>query len=542
MRTLQQRAKLVEECCAMAGSNILIAQHRDKLRYEKVRSGSYLPLVRRFNKGDYVYVRQETNSTLQITARPHILHVREVRSSGVLILEGRDGRVMSKHADQCAPCHLPLIDGRVDPAFLDQKDVPCEACGSPYDKAAFLLCDTPGCGKGYHTYCLRPPLAQLPPEEQVWLCPECVAQGITEAEVEEVQKLTEQQLQEMREMPVLFPSAEMARRDLAAEALDGRLVVTTIRDPTTKQDKEIWGRVKYRGDLHRPYYFQVTYQDGEFELVTKRALMASNATRKLQPEGARLPRGVRIPEVVFAASATTVGSTGELPPTWDLTSLPGLTRALTELMPGAHAKNHTSRVANVIQQLRGLAKESIPNNQRFWMETAPKDVEELLKAVDFSGVRSAVEPFCGSGVIANTLTAHGVPVWRNDLNPRWEADSHVDALQPGFYQDLQRKGRCDVIVTSPWFTVLDVAAPLAIRYASKVACLHVPGHWVANPSEPRQEWFKRLQRQGRLHAVMGLPRGPLGRRCAWVLVFASPRDKEEMLKVAHRSSFTVSYV
>jgi hypothetical protein len=315
-----------------------------------------------------------------------------------------------------------------------------------------------------------------------------------------------------------------------------------VRDPVTKQDKEMWGRVKYRGELHRPYYFQVSYEDGEYELLTKRSLTASNALRRLQPEGTRLPPGVRIPEVVFAAHLTVAPGGAQLPPTWDLTSITGLARALAELMPGSHAKNHTSRVANIIRQLHGMAKEVIPNNQKFWMETASEDVGGLLQAVDFSGVRSVVEPFCGSGSIAASLRACGIPVWRNDLNPYWPADSHQDALQPGFYQTLQRQGRCEVIVTSPWFSVLDVAAPLAVRYAAKVACLHVPGHWVANPSEPRSEWFKNLQRQGRLHAVMGLPRGPLGRRCAWVLVFSSPKVKEEMLKAAHRSSFTVSYV
>ena len=38
-----RRAQALRECCIIAGDNMLIAQHRDTLRYAEVRSGSYAP-------------------------------------------------------------------------------------------------------------------------------------------------------------------------------------------------------------------------------------------------------------------------------------------------------------------------------------------------------------------------------------------------------------------------------------------------------------------------------------------------------------------
>eukprot|EP01044_Picomonas_judraskeda_P004298 COSAG03_NODE_376_length_8389_cov_5.712666_3_plen_855_part_00 len=46
----------------------------------------------------------------------------------------------------------------------------CATCGQDTDPGKQLLCDK--CQQGYHTYCLDPPLAEVPAEE--WLCPSCI--------------------------------------------------------------------------------------------------------------------------------------------------------------------------------------------------------------------------------------------------------------------------------------------------------------------------------------------------------------------------------
>ena len=46
-----RRAQALRECCIIAGDNMLIAQHRDTLRYAEVRSGSYAPRLFNLQQG-----------------------------------------------------------------------------------------------------------------------------------------------------------------------------------------------------------------------------------------------------------------------------------------------------------------------------------------------------------------------------------------------------------------------------------------------------------------------------------------------------------
>jgi len=112
--------------------------------------------------------------------KPEILRVQEVRTSGVLVLQGRCGSTTTVHSSHCAPCHLPGIDGTIDPSCAQElDDRPCTGCGLP-DPEQFIFCD--GCDAGWHLYCLHPPLDHVP--EGVWLCRNCVAAGIVPDQVE----------------------------------------------------------------------------------------------------------------------------------------------------------------------------------------------------------------------------------------------------------------------------------------------------------------------------------------------------------------------
>jgi len=64
----------------MALENLAIAQHRDQLRYLRVRSADYQPQQKHFIPGQYVYVQQlQQYSTLQPKAQRLICQVVEVR-------------------------------------------------------------------------------------------------------------------------------------------------------------------------------------------------------------------------------------------------------------------------------------------------------------------------------------------------------------------------------------------------------------------------------------------------------------------------------
>jgi hypothetical protein len=63
-----------------------------------------------------------------------------------------------------------LDDGDGDGNDADER---CEVCSSGDDGDLMLMCDSDGCGRAYHTYCITPPLAHVP--EGDWFCPTCVS-------------------------------------------------------------------------------------------------------------------------------------------------------------------------------------------------------------------------------------------------------------------------------------------------------------------------------------------------------------------------------
>jgi len=208
---------------------------------------------------------------------------------------------MSIHMSHCTPCHLPNIDGTIDPRLVEEiESTVCEVCQTDDREELLLLCDI--CASGYHTYCLQPPLESVP--EGTWLCPMCVKGGYTEADATaRAQQREDAQLKASR--PNLYPDSATKKRDEAAAAFDGRLVLQPFKDPATGRARRYWGRVEYRGPLFRPQYFLVTYQDGDSQTMTLARLK-----RWLQPEGTQLPAEVTIPasQVAMMAPASSSAS------------------------------------------------------------------------------------------------------------------------------------------------------------------------------------------------------------------------------------------
>jgi hypothetical protein len=99
-----------------------------------------------------------------------ILRVREVLGSGVLHLVGRDGKSWKDHTRNCAPCHLPHIDGMVHPSTsYVPAGLKCRLCGSPKRAATMVIYNV--CSTGWHLECLTPPRLEVPVGH--WSYPEC---------------------------------------------------------------------------------------------------------------------------------------------------------------------------------------------------------------------------------------------------------------------------------------------------------------------------------------------------------------------------------
>jgi hypothetical protein len=256
---LAARATFLRLHMPAAAGNLLIAQKRDTLRYAQLRSGQHRRQALEFAPGDYVYVRRSNaNSTLDMPVRDPVLRVVSVGDLGVAVLVGRDGGHVRVRVEQLLPCHLPDLDPIQDVRLqLPAADLPCELCGSPAHGAAMLLCD--GCGTGWHTFCLRPPLSTVP--EGDWLCPGCVALGRTAPDGPQPMR--------PERSAVLFPRKAVQKRDEAARRLGGARVLQEAASSAKRRGAaeppsgaRRWGTLRYRGPLARPWYFMAEW-DGE---------------------------------------------------------------------------------------------------------------------------------------------------------------------------------------------------------------------------------------------------------------------------------------
>eukprot|EP00873_Tetraselmis_striata_P035580 jgi/Tetstr1/455844/TSEL_042635.t2 len=95
---ITQRADMLRAAMPKAFERALQAQHRDVVRYRKVRRGDVQPRRHRFEIGSYVYVAQPPLNTLDVRTARTILRVVEILES--------DGNEIQVHMDNCAPCHL----------------------------------------------------------------------------------------------------------------------------------------------------------------------------------------------------------------------------------------------------------------------------------------------------------------------------------------------------------------------------------------------------------------------------------------------------
>jgi hypothetical protein len=388
--SLAERAELAERRLITVGQNLLIAQHQNTQRYARVRSGGYLPKTRHFRAGDYVFVKHTTQGNRHINsltplARDEILRVVEVRASGVLVLAGACGSTVTENAVNCTLCHLAIDEASAAPAVRVQPGHAsqcCEVCRLPHDEAIMVLCDA--CDRGYHIYCLEPPLARVPRPTEVWLCPSCQEAG--------VDPLTLQTRQ------AAAPNKPMPRRASPA----------------------------------RKVAFAAAPATGATPLAAPATRPPIGATRS----SARL-RG--------ATAAVTVGDVPSAPPRappaqYAYTPL-GLQEALAGLMPGPRDDAQLEGI------LRGCpTRTGLPPYTQGPALTA-EDVGDLCAAVDFSHCARIADTFgSDASAVVSTFARHQLPVLSNSLAAADSAVTHLDALQPYTYYRLAQGGPLQAVV------------------------------------------------------------------------------------------------
>ena len=165
---LTNRGAILQQVMPLATRNLAIAQQRDRERFRHVRGGGYHKPIAKFKLGQYVMVKHKKTHTLEPSVTPHILKIVELKDTGVVILQGRDGTKVPRQIQQLAHCSVPVADHKIYPElFVSTDKVKCEICASRKKEAKMLLCDT--CNKAFHMFCLDTPIHTIPRGK--WYCP-----------------------------------------------------------------------------------------------------------------------------------------------------------------------------------------------------------------------------------------------------------------------------------------------------------------------------------------------------------------------------------
>ncbi len=534
---LRQRAVTMKRTCVTAAHNLAIAQHRDTLRYARVRSGAFKAQVFQHQVGDYVYVKQPNQPyTLDAKVQPLILRVRQVNHDGSVQLQGKCGGKTTVHGDNCAPCHLLRIDGAVDYARArPSAHMPCQVCGMPDRDDVLLLCDK--CGSGWHTFCLSPPLPAVP--EGAFYCPLCKG-GDSQAEGP---RLHDQALEQGRDKGVrVKPRLRPAdlREVLACKELDGRVRVLHALDAVTGKPIIMQGKLTFLGEDCLPKCLQVQYADGTTLRLTSRA-----AKQGLQAWSFTLPEAAAAAsphqtEGGVAVSAC-VEDAGHWPLAWELRDSGDMQRVLRRLQPGKWQPLHCTRLLNsrpgtaaYVEHVKA-ARDSKGHAERLRL---------LQRVVNLRIASSIVDPWAdmlpeGAGVYADL----GLRVDRNAAKAAAGFELVGDAFQPGWYAEAAERKALGTIVSMPWARTLDVAAPLAAAYVSEAACLEVPVAWVAAAPPARAAWLDRLRESGRLLCIMGSMGLPvLSTPVHWVCIFRHEWVRKRMVRAAYADCKDVCFV
>ena len=166
---ISQRADILRSAMPQAFERALDAQRRDAVRFRKVRRGDVQPRAHRFSVNEYVYMSQNPLNSLDVSTTRTILQIKDISPSGWLELEGSDGKRISVHMDNCAPCHLSNLVPARRGGYRSGHRPQCVKCLSDSQSEPLVVCDK--CDHHWHISCAGAPVLLQPGEE--WLCPRC---------------------------------------------------------------------------------------------------------------------------------------------------------------------------------------------------------------------------------------------------------------------------------------------------------------------------------------------------------------------------------
>ena len=254
-------------------------------------------------------------------------------------------------------------------------------------------------------------------------------------------------------------------------------------------------------------------------------LPATHALASLPPEEETWECPQCAPTVTHSGSATAVSMTpGQTPfiHSRQGTDKESFAAYLQALLPGKWIPQN-------ITKLYKLSCASITGSQLDI--TQPQELTFLYGALDFSPFTTVLDPFAGTNTTATTLEPYGLTVVTNDSNPDTRVQHHRNGLDSESYTGVMAPRASTIVITSPWYAVLDLAVPL-LAQLFQVICVHVPPHYLTNGPAPRYLWLQKLLDADRARFLRIPHRNPSGHHCLWLIIAIDSQMLRKIISLA----------
>jgi hypothetical protein len=447
-----------------------------------------MPKVYAYRPGDYVYMVNHEDKipggATGIRVRAEILKVVKLGPSGTLELMNQAGRVFQTHKERVVPCLLPNVEGTTHPGLRPYNRMKaCVACGDHRRGTKMLLCDN--CDAGYHTYCLVPPLDEIPPGN--WLCPVCIANGVTH---EQVLFRQGKYIKSPFSRPNLELPSPKRRRHAAALAKEWHGAVVYHKVGPIER----YGRLVYQGVLAEKW-FRIYWNDDTTSEHDTRMLK-----QLLKVDEANAPQNVMAHpgpyNVMYLVEAN------DLRPFFCVHDPSDLQRTLNTFMPECHSRESVEHMFRCCQ---------VPFRTRNKCVSPPGVLDALFAALDFRAVKTVLDPWAENPAVSNrfadftsnTFVAN-VHTWRKGqkpLVPKNVKALSFNPLEAHLYEHVARAVDLDACVMIPPESLLDLALVTALYHAHTMVCMYVPVSYVSQATWQRMDFFMHCEAQERILTV-----------------------------------------
>ena len=352
--------------------------------------------------------------------------------------------------------------------------VGCEHCFLPDDAHVFIICDS--CERGWHIYCLDPPLQSVPKGD--WLCQDCKDAGVD--------------LSTLRTIRATFQLQRESRQQ--SRAKHGRLRNHRNAAPLPAAPLPV----------------------APLRMVRSPDPAKAKKFKKLQSlhtSASILTHWITAPTSVIdlIASTTSWQSAGSHP------TLDQLQYFLQVLIPGEWPSAH------LLAMCRALSLHSSLDGDLYASAQIPTAaLQSLLSQIDLcfspsvvalAVVSPSLPELVGSSLCTYTDTSF--------LDSSLPVVCNCNIFHPASLGRLLARYGSHVLVSSPHLVVADLAVPLLSATSRHAAAFLLPLDYLLAAPAPRLAWLLSVESQGRLVIASTHCASSAGSSFIWLIVFTS---------------------